>query len=357
MSKSCRHGIFLKRVKDSLRKAWNKLDGLSSRGMTRLGVIRIIIPALFFTIFGFSLIHAADKIRISMTGFAGQFMTFPLAQKRGFLKEEGIEAEIIRISAAAGRAALSGGEVDYSTGIGGTAIGGALSGIPVRVVACYVPAPVLALVARPEYKTVQALKGKTVAVLIAGGVAHFAARAIARHFGLDAEKELKYLAVGPPDARYAALTQGLVEAAVLGPPLDFEARKQGFNILARANDIFVFPETGLVTSVNKIQEKPDEIKRMIRAGIKANRYIRGNRDGTIQFLIEWLKLNREIATATYDSVVKVYDDDINLCDKGLRLVIDETKKTMKLSRDVPYSEIADLSILREAQRELGIQTR
>jgi ABC-type nitrate/sulfonate/bicarbonate transport system substrate-binding protein len=136
-------------------------------------MIRIIISALFFTIFGFSLIHAADKVRMSMTGFAGQFMTFPLAQKRGFLKEEGIEAEIIRISAAAGRAALSGGEVDYSTGIGGTAIGGALSGIPIRVVACYVPAPVLALVARPEIKSVPQLKGKTVAVLIAGGVAAF----------------------------------------------------------------------------------------------------------------------------------------------------------------------------------------
>ena len=97
---------------------------------------------------------AADKIRISMTGFAGQFMTFPLAQKRGFLKEEGIESEIIRIAAAAGRAALASGEVDYSTGIGGTAIGGALSGIPIKVVACFVPAPVLALVSRPEYKTV-----------------------------------------------------------------------------------------------------------------------------------------------------------------------------------------------------------
>ena len=302
-----------------------------------------------------TLVHAADKIRISMTGFAGQFMTFPLAQKRGFLKEEGIEAEIIRISAAAGRAALSGGEVDYSTGIGGTAIGGALSGVPIKVVACYVPAPVLALVARPEIKSVQALKGKTVAVLIFGGVAHFAARAVVKHYGLDSEKDLKYLAVGPPDARFAALSQGLVDAAVLGPPLDFEARKQGFNILARAHDVLVFPETGLVTSVKKIQEKPDEIKRVIRAGIKANRYIRSNRDGTIQFLTEWLKLNRESATATYDSVVKVYDDDINLCDKGLRLVVDETKKTMKLSRDVPYSEIADLSILKEAQRELRIR--
>ena len=298
-------------------------------------------------------VQAADKIRISMTGFAGQFMTFPLAQKRGFLKEEGIEAEIVRISAAAGRAALTNGDIDYSTGIGGTAIGGALSGIPIRVVACFVPAPVLGLVARPEFKTVQALKGKTVAILIPGGVAHFAARAIAKHFGLDAEKELKYLAVGPPDARYAALTQGLVEAAVLGPPLDFEARKQGFNILARADEVMVLPETGLVAGVKKIHDKPDEIKRVIRAGIKANRYIRANRDGTVQFLMEWLKLTREAAAATYDSVVRVYNEDANVCDKGLRVIVDETKKNMKLSRDVPYNEIADLSILREAQRELA----
>ncbi|HEX9265074.1 MAG TPA: ABC transporter substrate-binding protein [Candidatus Binatia bacterium] len=298
---------------------------------------------------------AADKVRISMTGFAGQFMTFPLAQKRGFLKEEGIEAEIIRIAAAAGRAALASGEVDYSTGIGGTAIGGALSGVPIKVVACYVPAPVLALVTRPEFKTVQALKGKTIAILIVGGVAHFAARAIVKHFGLDAERDLKYLAVGPPDARFAALSQGLVEAAVLGPPLDFEARKQGFNILARADEVLIFPETGLVTAVKKIQEKPDEIKRVIKAGIKANRYIRSNRDSTIQFLMEWLKLNREIATATYDGVVKVYNEDASVCEKGLRLVIDETKKTVKSSREMAYSDIVDLSILREAQREMAVK--
>ena len=264
-------------------------------------------------------IHAADKIRISMTGFAGQFMTFPLAQKRGFLKEEGIEAEIIRIAAAAGRAALTNGDVDYSTGIGGTAITGALSGIPIRVVACFVPVPVLGLVARPEFKTVQSLKGKTIAILISGGVAHFAARAMVRHVGLDSEKEIKYLAVGPPDARYAALTQGFVEAAILGPPLDFEARKQGFNILSRADEVMVLPETGLVAGLKKIHDKPDEIKRVIRAGIKANRYIRANRDGTVQFLTEWLKLNREAAAATYDSVVRVYNEDINVCDKGLRL--------------------------------------
>ncbi len=81
-----------------------------------------ILGALLAIFLFHASLHAADRVRIPMAGFAGQFMTFPLAQKRGFLKEEGVEAEIIRISAAAGRAALSGGEVNYSTGIGGASI-------------------------------------------------------------------------------------------------------------------------------------------------------------------------------------------------------------------------------------------
>ena len=93
---------------------------------------------------------------------------------------------------------------------------------------------------------------------------------------------MKYLAVGPPDARFAALTQGLVDAAILGPPLDFEARKEQVRVSVAGRRSVDLPETGLVTSVKKIHDKPDEIKRVIRAGIKANRYIRANRDGTVQ---------------------------------------------------------------------------
>ena len=38
-----------------------------------------------------SSVFAADKIRIGIPNLGGQFMTFPLAQKKGFLKEEGLE--------------------------------------------------------------------------------------------------------------------------------------------------------------------------------------------------------------------------------------------------------------------------
>ena len=221
------------------------------------------------------------------------------------------------------------------------------------MVACYVPAPVNALVARPEIKSVPELSGKTVGVSAIGGVSHFAAQVIAKHFGLNPDKDLKFIAVGPVDARFARLTQGLVDAAMLGPLLDSEAKKKGFNILARAEDILVFPETGLVTAMKKIREKPDEIKRVIRAGIKANRYIRDNREGTIQFLIEWLKINREVATATYDSVVKVFDEDTNKCEKGLGTVIEETRKNLKVNREVPLSDVADLSISERRKRNSG----
>jgi ABC-type nitrate/sulfonate/bicarbonate transport system substrate-binding protein len=298
-------------------------------------------------------LHAADKIRISIPNLSGQFMTMSLAHKRGFLKEEGIDAEIIRVTGGAGSAALSSGDLDYGTGM---AVGGAMTGaLPVKVVACFVPAPVFALVARPEIKSVQELKGKTVGISTFGGLSIFGARVIVKHFGLDSDKDIKFVAVGAVEARFIRLTQGLIDASILAPPLDSEAKKKGFNILARAEDILIFPETGLVTGVKKIQEKPDEIKRVIKAGIKANRYIRDNRDGTIQFIMEWLKVNKDVATTTYDGVVKVYNEDPAICEKGLRVMIEERKQTLKITRDVSLSEVADLSLLREAQRELGIK--
>ena len=118
--------------------------------------------------------------------------------------------------------------------------------------------------------------------------------------------------------------------------------------------------TGCSNSFRPVLQNSDEKLKILetfracyRAGIRANRYIRANRDGTIQFLIDWMKLNRETAAPAYDGVVKVYDDDINTCEKGLRLVIDETKKTVKSSREMSFSDITDLSILRTRVKIAG----
>jgi ABC-type nitrate/sulfonate/bicarbonate transport system substrate-binding protein len=54
--------------------------------------------------------------------------------------------------------------------------------------------------------------------------------------------------------------------------------------------------------VKKIKERPDEVKRVIKAGIKFNRYFRQNREGAIQAMMEWMKIDKETSSAPYESV-------------------------------------------------------
>jgi NitT/TauT family transport system substrate-binding protein len=277
-----------------------------------------------------------------------------VGQKRGFLQEEGLQGEFIRLGATVGLATLVTGEIDYYTSIG-PGVAAALRGAPVKIVACYVPGPTATMIARPEFKSVPELRGKTIGLNVFGGNLEIIARNIFKHFGLDPDKEIKFLAGGPLEARLASMKQGLIVATLGGPPTDFLGKKMGFVVLARAHELFSFPVTGVLASDKKIKEKPDEVKRVIKAGIKANRYIRQNRDGTVQSWMEWMKIDKEMATATYDSVGKAFNEDGNLPEDGMRLLIDEAKKAAKISREISPSEVADLSLLREAQKEMGIK--
>ena len=113
------------------------------------------------------------------------------------------------------------------------------------------------------------------------------------------------------------------------------------------------PGSGLVTTTKKIKERPDEIKRVIKAGIKSSRYIKSNRDGTIQFLMDWQKIDNEIATATYEYLAKASNDDGSASEKGLRLLIEEIKELAKVNHEIPMSDLVDLSMDAAAQKELA----
>ena len=250
-----------------------------------------------------------------------------------------------------GVAALSSGEIDYymSNGVGVTA---AIRGIPVKVVAGYATSAAVALIVRPEFKSVPELNGQPIAISSFGGPLDVIARLVFKHFALDSDK-IKFLALGPADARLAGMKQGIAAATLASPPTDFLATKMGFVILARAHELFSYPLSGLVAASRKIRERPDEVKRVIKAGIKSNRYIRQNREATVQMMTEWLKINRELAAAAYDSVLKTFTVDGSVPEDGLRLLIEEAKKSLKVPRDVTFAEVADFSALRDAQKELA----
>jgi NitT/TauT family transport system substrate-binding protein len=213
------------------------------------------------------------------------------------------------------------------------------------------------LIARPEHKAVKDLRGKTLGVSTFGATADVAARMMIRHSRIDPERDIKIIALGPDRARFAALREGIVDVIVISPPADSEAKKLGFNVLARTYELFNFPFTGIGTTTKKIRERPDEVKRMIKAGIRANRYVRQNRDGAIQVMMEWGKTDREAAVNTYDSTWRIFSEDGGMTESGLKVVIDQAKQSMNLDRSVPIADVAEFGLVREAQKELGIKSR
>jgi ABC-type nitrate/sulfonate/bicarbonate transport system substrate-binding protein len=213
------------------------------------------------------------------------------------------------------------------------------------------------LVSRANIKSVPELKGKVIAVGNPGSGPDTNGRILVKHFGLEPDRDVKFVAAaeGLPEGRLLRVQQGLVDATVVPIPADLSAKKLGLNVIARSYEIYKPTTFGLITTTRKIKEKRDEVKRMIIAGIKASRSIRANRDATVQSLMELFRTDREVAAATYEYLFKTLNDDGNPTENGFRLLIEDIKESVKVSREVSFSEVSDLSILREAQRELGIK--
>jgi ABC-type nitrate/sulfonate/bicarbonate transport system substrate-binding protein len=78
--------------------------------------VKIIWAALIIFLLNAS-VQAADKIRVAIP--PGVHVYIPLAQKKGFFKEEGLDTEVIDMpSPAVAIAALATEEIDYLSVIG-----------------------------------------------------------------------------------------------------------------------------------------------------------------------------------------------------------------------------------------------
>ena len=107
--------------------------------------------------------QGADKVRIGVSNYNISNLTVGVAQTKDFFKQEGIEAEIIRMNPNVATMALVSGDIDYSTLIG-SVIGANLKGAKLKMIACSQDRTPLSLVGKAAIKSVKELKGKTIGV-------------------------------------------------------------------------------------------------------------------------------------------------------------------------------------------------
>jgi NitT/TauT family transport system substrate-binding protein len=289
------------------------------------------------------------KIRFSVTSVSVTEIAYKMAQRKGFYRDEGLEVEMIVIRGAIGIPALVGGSVDY-TSAAGAIIAAALRGVNVKLLLVVSSRPQFDLVAAPEIKSLQQLKGKSVGISSRGGAVDLLMQSILSQNGLTPHKDVSLLVVGTPEETMLALKTGRIAAGLFTPPRPLILRREGFNHLAYAGDYMShYPTGGIGTTDEKIKNNPAEVLSFIRASQRGINYYAQNRAEAIELVTSYIGIkDPTLAAEVYDLHASRLNTVGVLDESWMRGAIEFTKKSLGVTKDIPPSQVFNLSFVEKA---------
>jgi len=282
----------------------------------------VVFVLLVLLVAGWVTLAASAEPKVINIGWTGgsAWTALPdrVASERGFFEKEGLRVRYIQFQGTnLMLSALLANELDYVTILPFIA-GAATRGLPVKIVAATAKVSGYAIVSRPEIDNVKALKGKRIAINTFGSSADFAIYQLLARNGLDPNKDVTLQAIaGSPDARFAALLGGSVDATVVNSPFEYRAEQKGFKTLLSVKDTAEFvriPIAGLSTTQKKIEREPDEITRVLRGLRHAILFLQSQREIGVGLLEKLLKLDRVAAERFYAIYRDQYNPDLSVPD-------------------------------------------
>ena len=203
----------------------------------------IIIGALILSACDGSALLAQDKVRIAYVGPSLSNLPLLAAKELGGFARQGLEVEILLLTSQLSAVALGAGELEYVAGVGPGSVSGTLAGIPSRAVWIVSNRILHSIVAQPEVKTLEQLRGKKIGVTGLGGTTHTSLMIAIEKSGGN-PKEFIVVALGPQQY-LRALEAKSVDAATIDPPLLFLVVKRGFNRVLDLGSVVEMPVGGL----------------------------------------------------------------------------------------------------------------
>ncbi len=315
---------------------------------------RMLAQALFCFLFVSGLASGAEaaRLRLSVPVHGVSHVAFYAAKEKGYFQEEDLDVEVILMSAPIGIRALIAGDVDAST-VGGSALPPIFRGASLRMVFISFDKPTHWLYAKPDIRTVKELKGRKVAIDGLGGTLESLLRSVLEKNGLEAGRDVPFLAIGTPPGRFLALTSGAVDASLFTFPLNFRAEEAGFRELVN----FVKQDIASLTGSIVVRESADAglVEKLVRGAVKGHLYVRNNRSGTIPILARALKIKEDMATKIYDAALPGMVGDGSINDEIQRRVIDDARKSLGMKETISPDKVFRFSLVHKINAELKAQ--
>ena len=292
---------------------------------------------------------AAERVERVMIGTPSHgLFEFPavVALRKGFYRDEGLNADKVQMQPAIGVKALVSGDIDYLLAWGST-LRAAVTGVPLKVVAGMAARPLHVFVVRGDIKTGKDLKGRVIGVDSFAGTVDYLARVTVRHFGLDPDKDVKIIVSGESPIRLAAVKAGSIDATAIDVAFAVKAEEEGMRRLLNLSEIIDLPLSGIGITDKKLQTEREQVKKVVRATLRGTRFMKDNRAETLQMMTDYLHITPAQAGKAYDAAIGSFTEDGYISDKGVLLDVNLTRERLKLTKEIPLSQVVDWSLLKE----------
>lgn len=301
---------------------------------------------------------AAERVRASYAAVNASQSPLWVARERGFYAKYGLDVDLLYISSGSLNVqALVGGSVQFAAG-GPAALEARLRGPKLLVIAN--PLGVLAtnLVAVPAIASVAELKGKIGGISRFGSSTHQGLRYLFRTHGLSVETDLKMLQLGGDANRLAALKIGKIDYTFLGAAASEQAKRQGFKVLATAQQMGIpFPWTSVVVNEPWLEANRDTAYRYVKAVTEAIAFMKRNRPESERIIVKYMKLSDpQLAGVEYSFNAALFPDLPYPTLDGMRLILENlAAENPELTHKDP-KEFVDSTIVERLKRERFLET-
>jgi NitT/TauT family transport system substrate-binding protein len=288
------------------------------------------------------------------------YLPLYLGIEKGFFLEEGIELEAPVMAPSTAVAGLISGDVHFT--VAGSGVRAAMQGAPLKAVLYYFNSILFELVTVPEIRSVADLKGKNLGTSARGSTEETTANALLTQAGLDPAQDVTYVLI-PAGTQLPTLLSESIHGMMIALDQSSVAQRSGLRVLKTVEDVgqaMPHPFAGFVTATDLIQKRPDLVKAWIRANLRALKYWQDNPGAAAAIGAQRFGMDPAAAEEVSRKAARTINpNDIGgIWEEGFQFELASNLSALGGQAQVTrISDLLDLTLLRQAQRELGMPCR
>ncbi|MBI4525247.1 MAG: ABC transporter substrate-binding protein [Deltaproteobacteria bacterium] len=211
--------------------------------------------------------EARDRLVSGYTSASGVFAALWVAQEGRVFEKYDIDSHLVLIASASLMVqSMLGGDVPFAAAGGSAAVDANLGGADIVMVGTLVKVPAFYIMALPEIKSIEDLRGKSVGVTRFGSSTDFTMRYVLRKHGLEPGRDVTIIQTGDLFAAAAMLRTRAIVAAPFSSPTNLRAEEAGARILMNMGKAGVyFPHDAWMARRSFVNANEDLVRRFLKA--------------------------------------------------------------------------------------------